>query len=97
MNHTPIEKFVVGQPKQKDGNYSGVENDILIFIKELQKNFSNIPVVRQDERFTSKIALKSLIEAGANKKTRKNKALVDQVSATLILQSFLESISKTLI
>ena len=97
MNHTPIEKFVVGQPKQKDGNYSGVENDILIFIKELQKNFSTIPVVRQDERFTSKIALKSLIEAGANKKTRKNKALVDQVSATLILQSFLESISKTLI
>ena len=53
--------------------------------------------MRQDERFTSKIALKSLIEAGANKKTRKNKALVDQVSATLILQSFLESISKTLI
>ena len=74
-----------------------MENDILIFIKELQKNFSTIPVVRQDERFTSKIALKSLIEAGANKKTRKNKALVDQVSATLILQSFLESISKTLI
>ena len=74
-----------------------MENDILIFIEELQKNFSTIPVVRQDERFTSKIALKSLIEAGANKKTRKNKALVDQVSATLILQSFLESISKTLI
>ena len=97
MNHTPIEKFVVGQPKQRDGKYSEVENDILKFIIDLQNNFETIPVFRQDERFTSKIAHKSLIESGVNKKTRNNKALVDQISATLILQSFLESISKTVI
>ena len=97
LTHTPIEKFVVGQPKQKDGKYSRVENDILKFITELQNNFETIPVLRQDERFTSKIAFKSLIESGANKKARKDKALVDQISATLILQSFLESISKTVI
>lgn len=97
MNHTPIEKFVVGQPKQKDGKYSEVENDILKFIIELQNNFETIPVFRQDERFTSKIAHKSLIETGVNKKRRNDKALVDQISATLILQSFLESISKTVI
>jgi len=95
--HTPIDKFVVGQPKQLDGKYSAVENDILKFITELQNNFESIPVFRQDERFTSKIAFKSLVEIGANKKTRKDKALVDQISATLILQSFLESISKTVI
>ena len=97
MNHTPIDKFVVGQPKQKNGKYSEVENDILKFIVELKNNFETIPVFRQDERFTSKIAINSLIESGANKKTRKDKALVDQISATLILQSFLESISKTVI
>ena len=97
MNHTPIEKFVVGQPKQKDGKYSEVENDILKFIIDLQNNFETIPVFRQDERFTSKIAHKSLIESGVNKKRRNDKALVDQISATLILQSFLESISKTVI
>jgi len=97
LNHTPIDKFVVGLPKQKDGKYSAVENDILKFINELQNNFESIPVFRQDERFTSKIAIKSLIESGANKKTRKDKSLVDQISATLILQSFLESISKSVI
>ena len=97
MNHTPIDKFVVGQPKQKNGKYSEVENDILKFIVELKNNFETIPLFRQDERFTSKIAINSLIESGANKKTRKDKALVDQISATLILQSFLESISKTVI
>ena len=97
LNHTPIEKFVVGQPKQKDGKYSEVENDILKFIIDLQNNFETIPVFRQDERFTSKIAHKSLIESGVNKKRRNDKALVDQISATLILQSFLESISKTVI
>ena len=97
MNHTPIEKFVVGQPKQKDGKYSEVENDILKFIIDLQNNFETIPVFRQDERFTSKIAHKSLIESGVDKKRRNDKALVDQISATLILQSFLESISKTVI
>ena len=97
LNHTPIDKFVVGQPKQMDGKYSAVEKDILKFITELQNNFESIPIFRQDERFTSKIASKSLVEIGANKKTRKDKALVDQISATLILQSFLESISKTVI
>ena len=97
QKQTPIEKFVVGQPKQRDGNYSVVEKDILVFINDLEKNFESIPVVRQDERFTSKIAFNSLIESGAKKKTRKNKALVDQISATLILQSFLESNSKPVI
>lgn len=97
QKQTPIEKFVVGQPKQRNGNYSDVEKDILVFINDLEKNFESIPVVRQDERFTSKIAFNSLIECGAKKKTRKNKALVDQISATLILQSFLESNSKPVI
>lgn len=89
-----IEKFVVGQPKQKNGNYSEVEKEILLFIIQLQNTFPNIPIARQDERFTSIIAFNSLIQTGAKKKTRKNKAVLDEISATLILQSFLESNSK---
>ena len=94
QKETEIEKFVVGQPKQKNGNYSEVEKEILLFIIQLQNTFPNIPVARQDERFTSIIAFNSLIQTGAKKKTRKNKAVLDEISATLILQSFLESNSK---
>ena len=89
-----IDKFVVGQPKQKDGNRSEVEADILLFIGRLKKTFPTVAVVRQDERFTSKMAFNSLIQTGANKKTRKDKAVIDEISATLILQSYLISNSK---
>ncbi len=94
QKETEIEKFVVGQPKQKNGNYYEVEKEILLFIIQLQNTFPNIPIARQDERFTSIIAFNSLIQTGAKKKTRKNKAVLDEISATLILQSFLESNSK---
>ncbi|HCZ09443.1 MAG TPA: Holliday junction resolvase RuvX, partial [Flavobacteriaceae bacterium] len=76
------------------GNFSDVEKDILIFIKHLETFFPTVSVVRQDERFTSKMAFNSLLETGAKKKTRKNKQIVDEISATLILQSYLSSNSK---
>ena len=94
QKETSIIKFVVGQPKQKDGNLSEVEEDILLFIGRLKKTFPTVDVVRHDERFTSKMAFKSLIQTGANKKTRKDKAVIDEISATLILQSYLISNSK---
>lgn len=93
-NKTPIEKIVVGQPKQKDGHYSAVEKEILKFIDQLKKNFPKVIVVRQDERFTSKMAFDTLIETGAKKKIRKDKSVVDQISAAIILQSYLLSNSK---
>ena len=94
---TSIIKFVVGQPKQKDGNRSEVEEDILLFIGRLNKTFPTVAVVRQDERFTSKMAFNSLIQTGAKKKTRKDKAVIDEISATLILQSYLISNSKSVL
>ena len=94
QKETPIIKFVVGHPKQKDGHQSQVEEDILIFIGRLKKTFPTVAVVRQDERFTSKMAFNSLIQTGANKKTRKDKGVIDEISATLILQSYLISNSK---
>ncbi len=93
----PIEKFVIGEPKQKDGNPSEVEQDILSFIRHLKKTFPTVMIVRQDERFTSKMALNSLIQTGAKKKTRKDKAVIDEISATLILQFYLTSNYKTVV
>ena len=84
-----IETFVVGRPLQKDGSKSDVETHIIQFIKLLKKNFPDYQIERYDERFTSKIAFQSLIETGQKKKKRLNKGLIDEISATLILQSYL--------
>ena len=64
---------------------------VLKFLEKLIKEFPNIPVVRVDERFTSKMAFQTMIDSGLKKKQRQNKALVDEISATLILQSYLAS------
>ncbi|MDG2194011.1 MAG: Holliday junction resolvase RuvX [Polaribacter sp.] len=81
--------FLVGLPKQMDNTAS--ESEILItpFLKKLSVHFPNIPVKRVDERFTSKMAFQSMIDGGLKKKQRQNKSLVDEISATIILQSYL--------
>ena len=85
-----VETVVLGEPKQMSGIPSESENQILNFLDKFQKQFPNINVERQDERFTSKLAVQSMITSGVKKKQRQNKALVDEISATIILQSFLE-------
>ncbi|MGB0788060.1 MAG: Holliday junction resolvase RuvX [Marinirhabdus sp.] len=85
-----VEKIIVGEPKQKDGTHSAVEVDILGFIKKFKKKFPSMPVERADERFTSKMAFKTMIATGVPKKKRRDKALVDKISATLILQGYLK-------
>lgn len=87
-----VETFVVGLPKQMDGTASQSEKHIQAFLNALRKNFPTIPVVRYDERFTSKIASQSLIDSGVKKKDRKSKELLDTVSAVLILQDYLKTI-----
>ncbi|WP_431106644.1 Holliday junction resolvase RuvX [Winogradskyella poriferorum] len=86
-----VEKFVVGEPKQMDNTASESEVHIQKFLEKLQKEIPQVPVVRVDERFTSKMAFQTMIDSGLKKKQRKNKALVDEISATLILQSYLAS------
>ncbi len=88
-----IELFVIGQAKRMSGEDSAIEINILEFIKVLKVKFPTVKVVRQDERFTSKLALDAMISGGVKKKDRRNKqkGLVDKVSATLILQSYLEN------
>ena len=83
--------FVVGKPMQMNYQDSQASQYIEPFIANLKKEFSTIPIERMDERFTSKMAFQTMIDAGLNKKARQNKALVDTISATIILQSYLES------
>ncbi|WP_159019736.1 Holliday junction resolvase RuvX [Algibacter sp. L3A6] len=86
-----VELFLVGEPKQMDNTASESEVFISKFLDKLEKQFPNIPVKRVDERFTSKMAFQTMIDSGLKKNQRKNKALVDEISATLILQSYLYS------
>ena len=84
-----VELFLVGKPKQMDNSDSQSEVLIIPFLEKLQKQIPNIPVQRIDERFTSKMAVQSMIDSGLKKKQRQNKALIDEISATIILQSYL--------
>ncbi len=89
IEEEPVVCFVVGLPKQMDNTPSESEALIQPFIKRLAKTFPTIPIERQDERFTSKMAKQSMLMGGAKKKQRRNKALVDEISATIILQAYL--------
>ena len=91
ISKNQVELFVVGKPKQMNNTDSESEALILPFLKKLKNQIPQIPLLRIDERFTSKIALQTMIDGGLNKKQRRNKALVDEISATIILQSYLYS------
>ena len=86
-----VELFIVGEPKQMNNTASESEQFIQPFVKKLSTTFPKIPIKRIDERFTSKMAFQSMIDSGLKKKQRQNKALVDEISATLILQSYLHN------
>ena len=85
-----VELVVIGEPKQKDGSASENEKPIQVFLKTFNEKFPNMPVERMDERFTSKMAFQTMIDSGLKKKQRQNKALIDEISATIILQSYLD-------
>jgi len=87
----PVERIIVGDARNMDNTKSDSARFIEPFVVHLSRQFPEIPIDRMDERFTSKIAFQSMIDAGLNKKSRQNKALVDKISATLILQSWMEA------
>ena len=85
-----VERFVIGYPRNMDNSPSEAAQYIDVFLKQLQQAFPNIAISLEDERFTSKIAFQTMIDAGVKKMDRRNKATVDKVSAVIILQSFME-------
>ena len=86
-----VECVVVGNAKNLDNTLSESSKYIEPFVLRLKKAYPNLTIERVDERFTSKIAFQTMIDSGISKKARSNKALVDQISATIILQSYLDS------
>ena len=86
-----ISCFVIGFPINLDGSKTDMTSHVNGFIKRLKDKYSSIPIHRIDERFSSKIAMRSILVSGAKKRTRQNKMLVDKVSATIILQDYLNS------
>tara|TARA_B100000929_G_scaffold220305_1_gene176817 strand:+ start:361 stop:771 length:411 start_codon:yes stop_codon:yes gene_type:complete len=90
INEEQVDTIVIGKPLKFNNNPSELEDQILLFIKKLKKIFPKIIITRYDERFTSSIAKQTISNSGINKKKRMNKNLVDKISATIILQSYLE-------
>ena len=91
VKREPVERIVVGLPKQMNNTPSENMCRIEPFVNRLQKLLPNIPIEYYDERFTSQLAQQAILDAGLKKKARQNKALVDEVSAVIILQSYLDS------
>ena len=87
-----ITKIIVGDPKNLDNSSTDISTDVDVFTQNLIKIFQNIQVIRIDERFTSKMAKQAILMSGVNKKRRQDKRLVDQVSAAIILQSYLSQL-----
>ncbi len=86
-----VELIVVGEPKQLNNEVSQSESAIQSFLEKFKKAFPDKQILRVDERFTSKMAFQTMIDSGLSKKQRQNKALIDEISATIILQSYLYS------
>ncbi|MFH1001509.1 MAG: Holliday junction resolvase RuvX [Bacteroidota bacterium] len=86
-----VDVIVIGEPKQMNNQPSDAVKYINPFIGRLKKEYPLLKIERIDERFTSRMAFQTMIDAGLRKKARQNKALVDSISATIILQSYLET------
>jgi len=89
-----VDIVVVGYPKQMNNQPSEAVEYINPFVKKLRNKFSDLQIDLFDERFTSKMAFQTMIDAGLGKKDRQNKGLIDKISATILLQSYLDSIKQ---
>ena len=86
-----VSKVIVGQPKRLNNEPSEIAPKIDEFVVKFKKLYPTIEVIRMDERFTSKMAFQTMIDSGLKKKQRQNKALVDEIAATILLQDYLNS------
>lgn len=86
-----VERFVVGEPRQMDGSPSQSAPYVQALTSRLKKAFPHIPVTPFDERFTSKLAQRALIDSGAKRSTRRDKSIIDRLSALILLQDYLNS------
>lgn len=92
LKNENVDQVVIGEPRDLMNRPSDSSRFVEPFVKMFKKKYPNIDVKRYDERFTSRIALDAMLEGGLKKSARQDKATVDKISATLILQSYMESI-----
>lgn len=90
LSREKVDVIVVGEPRQMNNKPSEALKFVIPFVNKLKKQFPDIEIDMMDERFTSKMAFQTMIASGLRKKDRQNKGLVDRISATIILQSYLE-------
>ena len=88
-----VERIIIGEPKNWDDTDTHATPLVEKCIKELQKQFPAIPITKVDERYTSKMAKQAMIDMGMKKMQRRNKAIVDEIAATIMLQDYMRSIS----
>lgn len=86
-----VSKIIVGEPKRMNNEASSIGAEINKFVEKLAQLYPQIEIIRIDERFTSKIAFQTMIDSGLKKKQRQNKALVDEIAATILLQDYMSS------
>ena len=94
INKENVSEIVVGLPKNLDNSKNEISDEVSVFINKLNQKYQSIIINSLDERFTSKMAKKTILDSGVNKKKRRNKSLVDKVSATIILQSYLKKLDR---
>ena len=87
-----VEKVIIGHPTNLDDSDTHATPLVQAFINRFKKVFPSIPIIKVDERFTSKLASRSMVESGMKKKDRQNKSLVDEIAATIMLQDYLISL-----
>lgn len=87
----PVELILIGEPKNWDESATHATPLVEAIIKRLKKEFPSIPLQTIDERYTSKLAKQSMLDMGLSKKQRRNKALVDEIAATIMLQEYLQN------
>ncbi|MCU0386629.1 MAG: Holliday junction resolvase RuvX [Flavihumibacter sp.] len=88
-----VERIIIGDPRNWDDSETHATPLVAAAIKEIQKNFPQLPIEKVDERYTSVMAKQTLLQSGLKKKARQNKALVDEIAATILLQEWLGRIS----
>jgi putative Holliday junction resolvase len=91
INKEEVERIVIGEPRQPNGQPSENLGRVQQFVARWRKSVPQVPIELYDERFTSVLAHQAMLDGGLRKKARQNKALVDEISATILLQDYLES------
>lgn len=85
-----VEKIIMGLPTYLNGDHSSTTEKVLAYAKTLEKEFPQIPIILVDERYTSSMAFQTMLDSGISKKKRQNKGLIDKISASIILKSYMD-------